>query len=319
MDYRIFNELLPIWKSNEISWTKELADKYGYTSSEGLRSSFRRERKKRGITKDSKEISEVIQRKSPKILVFDLENSYVEAAVWGIHKQYINKAQILKDWFLLSYSAQWLYDPEIYSSSLTSKESLDKDDKRITGEMWDLLDEADIAITYNGNLFDIPKINTRFLLNNFTPPTPYRSIDVYQTVSRVFSITSNTLDYVNTVLESERKIETDFQLWKDCVAGNSEALHNMEIYNRQDVTCLVETYLKIRPWIRNHPNIGLWHDSLEPRCGFCGSTEIEWISNLYTTPTGLYKSFRCQNCGGVGRNSQNTLDLEKRRSLLRNS
>lgn len=313
MDSKTFEEIREARKNGE-SW-QSLAEKFGFISSEAIRCNFKRTRKHLGVNKEIN-FPEI---KAPKILIFDLENSYVEAAVWGINKQYINKTQILKDWFLLSYSAQWLYSEDVISSSLTSKEALAKDDKRLCSEMWDLVNEANFCITYNGNYHDIPKLNTRFLLNDFKPPAPYKSIDVYQTVARVFAFTNNSMDYVNQLLNSERKIETDFQLWKDCVAGDPEALHTMEVYNRQDVVCLHETYLKVRPWIRNHPNIGLWHDSLDTRCGFCGGTDLTYISNLYPTPTGLYKSFRCDHCGGVGRTSENTLNLEKRRSLLRNT
>jgi hypothetical protein len=259
------------------------------------------------------------RKRAPKILIFDVENSFLEAAVWGINKQYINKTQILSDWFMLSYSYKWLYDERVYSGVLSSEEALAKNDSRIVGELWSVLNECQIAITYNGNFYDIPKTNTRFILNGFPPPAPYKSIDIFQVISRNFSFTNRSMDYVNYMLQLERKLENEgLELWKKCVAGENESLQNLVTYNRQDVVALQETYLKVRPWIKNHPNIGLWHDSNELVCGFCGSPNITWISSLYPTPTGLYKSFRCDECDGIGRSKENLLSKDKRKSLASN-
>jgi hypothetical protein len=323
LDQRIFDECLAKWKtagSNEKYWP-QLAVKFGYgvEGSERLRSEFKRTRKKLGIKKDEKEII-YEQKKSPKILIFDLENSYVEVASWGINKQYLNRGQILHDWFMLSYSAKWLYDEKVYASALTPKEAIAKNDKRLCEEMYALLDEADICITYNGNGYDIPKINTRFIINKLQPPTPYKSIDVFQTVSRNFAFTSKSMDYVNYSLEIERKKETEgMSLWIKCVAGDPESLKTMLEYNIGDVIALQEQYLVVRPWIKNHPNIGLWHESKEPICGFCGSTNLEYIDNLYQTPSGLYYSFRCEDCHATGRTQEQYLSKEKRKSMTKNT
>jgi hypothetical protein len=186
--------------------------------------------------------------------------------------------------------------------------------------MYNLLDECDIAVTYNGNNYDIPKINTRFIINKIQPPSSYKSIDVYQTISRNFAFTSKSMDYVNYSLELERKKENDgLDLWKRCVAGNAESLKELNSYNIQDVVALQEQYLVVRPWIRNHPNIGLWHSAPEPVCGFCGSANIDYISNFYSTPSGLWKSFRCNDCHAIGRTQEQILSKEKRKSLTKNT
>jgi hypothetical protein len=302
------------------SW-KELAEQYDYPSGEAIRASFKRCRKSKGLPSKNNDqpILEQPRKKSPKILIFDIENSYVEVASWGINKQYINKSQILNDWFILSFSCKYLYDDKIYSFALTPEEAIAKDDKRIVWQLWKFLDDCEIAITYNGNFHDIPKTNTRMIINRFPPPSPYKSIDIYQTVSRNFAFTNKSMDYVSYTLDLQRKMENEgLDLWKRCVAGDPESLKTMENYNRQDVVCLEEDYLRIRPWIKNHPNIGLWHDSNELVCGYCGSKNIKWISNKYSTPTGLYKSFRCDDCNGIGRSKDNELSKDKRKLLSTN-
>jgi len=46
-----------------------------------------------------------------------------------------------------------------------------EDDSGILREIWKMLDEADIVITQNGRKFDQKKLNARFILNGFKPPS----------------------------------------------------------------------------------------------------------------------------------------------------
>jgi DNA polymerase elongation subunit (family B) len=309
-------------QSNRESW-ENLAERLGYKSGEILRCAFKRDRVRRGLPAKGQERcgdgEEKVVRKSPKILVFDIETSYIEIASWGINKQYINKKQILNDWFMLSYAAKWLYDEEIYSGVLTPKESIKKDDKRLCLELFDLLDSCDIAVSYNGNSFDIPKINTRMIINKIQPPTPYKSIDIFQTVSKRFSFTSKSIDYVNMSLGLERKMENSgMDLWIRAVAGEADALKEMSLYNIQDVVALENQYLEVLPWILHHPNIGMWHNSDESICGFCGSKNLNYVDKPYSSITGLYRQFRCNDCHAIGRTQENILSKDKRKSLNRN-
>jgi len=64
----------------------------------------------------------------------------------------------------------------------------------------ELLDQADILITQNGQAFDSPKINTRFILNGMKPPSPYKHLDTYKIAKKVASFTSNSLEYLTDKL-----------------------------------------------------------------------------------------------------------------------
>ena len=45
-------------------------------------------------------------------------------------------------------------------------------------------------------------------------------------------------------------------------------------YNKRDVTLLEEVYLRIRPWIKGHPNCANYIDSKVPICSNCGSKNL---------------------------------------------
>ena len=193
----------------------------------------------------------------PKILLLDIETAPLKAYVWSRWRQNIYSDQILSNWFILTWSAKWLFEDNIFASKLTSKEALSEDDSRITEELWHYLDEADIVIAHNGNVFDLPRINARLLLHNLLPPSPYRQIDTLKIAQRQFEFPSNKLDDLATFLGIEGKIKTSMELWDRCVRGSDKALAEMERYNKQDVKLLEEVYVTLIPWIKSHPNIGL--------------------------------------------------------------
>jgi DNA polymerase elongation subunit (family B) len=233
-----------------------------------------------------------------------------------VYDQVIQPTAVISDWFVFGYAAKWLFDSEIYSDVLTPKEAIDRNDKRVVGKIWDLLNKADIIVGHNSNRFDIKKLNTRFLLHNISPPLPYRSIDTLKVIKENFSFSSNKLDYVNGFLGLGQKTEVDFQLWKECFYGNESSLKTMLKYNENDVFILEELYLKVRPWIKAHPNLGLYIDTDEIVCKNCGNSNLTW-KGYYMTPLGKYRGFTCDNCGAIGRSSHNELSPQKRKSLAR--
>lgn len=242
----------------------------------------------------------------PKVLIFDIETTPIRVFVWGLFgNKYINHDNIITDWNILSWSAKWLFGDEIFGEVLTSREATNGDDSRIIKSIWDKFNEADIVIAHNGNRFDIPRLNTRFILNNLNPPNSYKSIDTLAVVKKHFKFTSNRLDYLGKLISNKQKIETNFQLWKDCLDGDKKALSDMLTYNFMDVELLEEVYLELRPWIKSHPNMGLYLDADTKHgafaCSNCGKTHdpasVKW-DGVYSTTVSQFRTFRC-DCGAL--------------------
>ena len=254
---------------------------------------------------------------SARVLILDIETAPIRAYVWGIWQQNVGLPQIQSDWFCLTWAAKWLFEDKVYSGKLKPKEVLEQNDKRIIEGIWKLINDADIVIAHNGEKFDIPKLNTRFILNGLKPPLPYQQIDTLKHIRRQFGFTSNKLDYVNKLLNLERKKETNFELWENCMKGNANALSEMEEYNVQDVRILEETYLQIRAWIKPHPNMGLFIlDESEHRCPNCGSNELTEQGKCYNTSANIYELMRCGNCGASSRKRIGSANIKQKRHLL---
>lgn len=257
------------------------------------------------IVKARREAKE-FTRKVPKILIFDLETAPMSAYVWGRWNQNISLDATISEWFMLCWSAKWLYSDEVISYSLTSEEALNEDDSRIVKELWKLINNADIIIAHNAKHADVKWMNSRFIMNELAPPKPYHIIDTLEVAKKNFGFSSNKLDALAGYFGIPHKMETSFKLWKDCLHGDEEALKYMEEYNRVDVEILEQVYIILRPWIKNHPNCGNLLTSDVPVCSICSSKKLELIPDkYYYTSVGKYELFRCKDCGAVSRGRVN--------------
>ena len=237
----------------------------------------------------------------PKILLFDIETTPMPVWVWDFGKQYVPYTNLVRDdageqrfWYVLSWAAKWLYDDNTISDVLTPEEAIERDDKRIMESIWKLLDEADIVVAHNGDRFDIRKLNARFILNGMNPPSPYKSIDTLKIARKEFAFSSNKQDFLTKTFGVSEKLKTEFQLWIDCMDGNKERLAEMLKYNERDVIGLEQVYLKLRPYIKNHPNLGILMD--DNVCPSCGSKNLKASDATYFTSSNEFPVYRCGGC-----------------------
>ena len=247
-----------------------------------------------------------VEKKLPKILIFDVETAPMKAYVWNRWNQNISLDATISEWFMIAWSAKWLFSDETMGDVLTPFEAKNEDDSRIVQTLWQLIDRADIIVAHNGKRADVPWINTRFIVNGLNPPSPYHLIDTCEIAKKQFGFSSNKLDALAGYFGIPHKYKTDFQLWKDCLDGVQESLQYMLEYNKKDTEILEEVYLKLRPWIKNHPNCGNLISSEVPICCACGSEHLELIPDkYYYTSIGKYQLFRCTECGAITRGRLN--------------
>ena len=187
----------------------------------------------------------------------------------------------------------------------------DEDDYKLVKELWDLLDKAEIVIAQNGDAFDLKKINARFIYHNLPPPSPYRTIDTLKVARRYFAFSSNKLDHLGATLGLGRKLEHEgFPLWRRCMMGDRKAWGKMKAYNKQDVLLLEKVYYRLLPWIKNHPNMGMYSDVTS--CPKCGSRSLQ-RRGIVTTNTSKYHRIQCQDCRGWCRA---TVNLQENKPLV---
>jgi len=272
-----------------------------------------------GYSERQKEKQAAVDERLPRVLLLDVETSPMEVYAWRLFKQSISPAQVIKDWSILTWSAKWFMEPDVLSARVSPNEAFNREDASVLQGIWNLMEEADIIIAQNGKAFDIKKLNLRFLLKKMGPPSPYQVVDTLIEARKTFAFSSAKLDYMckQTGL-NEQKETQGYDLWPRCVRDNPEvqeqALKDMSLYCDQDVRALEDLYMLFRPWIRSHPNMGVYVETDDPICPTCANRKLTWCG-YYMTMVSSFRAFRCDKCGAIGRRRQSRLPLEVRKQL----
>ena len=254
-----------------------------------------------------------------KVLLLDIETAPMLGYVWQLWDQNVALNQLKADWYILSFACKWLNDsPDkvVYCDQRNATNI--EDDSEILKKLWKLLDEADCVLTQNGQRFDIPKINARFIQHGFQPPSSYRHIDTMRIAKSVFGFTSNKLEYMTDKLcKKYKKLKhakfSGFELWKECLAGNLEAWSEMQEYNTMDILSLEELYFVLVPWAPTI-NFNVFREDNEIRCNACNS--LEFVKNGFKySNLAKYQKYKCTVCGAESVSRENLLSKEKRKSL----
>jgi hypothetical protein len=235
----------------------------------------------------------------PRILTYDLEVAPNIGSAYGMHDT--NLLWMIKDWYLLSVSWKWFDEKKTHVIALNDfpkrykKDSTD--DYEIAKKMFELLEEADIAIGHNINRFDRRKANTRLLLHGFDQPAPYKQVDTLTVLRRQFAISSNSLDFACKFLGIGGKMVTPKNLWQKIIEQPDEKTWNIvKRYNKVDVIKTEKLYLRIRPWVVNHPHIGTM-EGRPDKCEVCGGAQMHQHTKKTYAKRGWKYQYKCYNCG----------------------
>lgn len=243
--------------------------------------------------------------RSARILLLDIETSLMKFYGFSPKTEYIPHEMMICDWSVICWGAKWLFEPEIMGDVVTPKEAIARDDKRVIKGLWDLIDEADICVTQNGINFDLKKLRSRFLEANMYPPSHFMNVDTLKVSREVFGWSYNRLDFLGQKFGIGKKTDMEIEDWIQCSEGSQEHITKMFEYCKRDVAPLLEdVYLRMLPWIPNHPNLGIYTDHDGDVCPKCESQNLKWGLE-YPTPQSLWEGFRCKDCGAIGRGKSN--------------
>jgi hypothetical protein len=243
----------------------------------------------------------------PRMLTIDLELSPNLADVWSIWNVNVSLSQLRQSARVISFAAKWHDEKQIVFKS----EYHDGYSNMIQAA-WDLLDEADVLIHFNGNSFDVPHLRREFLMAGLLPPAPFENVDLLRVVKKQFRFPSNKLDYVSDQILGRRKAKHEgHELWVKCMAGDERAWARMRRYNIQDVRLTEQLYDALLPWIPGHPHVGLYRDPSVNSCSNCGSDNLKARGYAYTKVS-AYPRFRCEDCGKWNRGARREAGVDAR-------
>lgn len=223
-----------------------------------------------------------------RILALDIETRPAKAYVWKFWDENISSDQVIESSGILCVGARWVGEETRYFFS-----EWYNGHKEMLQEIHSLMADADAVITYNGDKFDLPKLQGEFLLYGLEPLPPLTSIDVYKAVKK-FGFGINKLSFIGPFLSVGEKIKHQgFSLWVNVMNGDKKARDKMEEYCIQDVDLLIDVYNKIKPFIKNHPHLGKVKGQ---ECGNCGSHKLQ-SRGVRRTKGYSIQRLQCQSCG----------------------
>jgi hypothetical protein len=240
-----------------------------------------------------------------KILLYDLEITPILG--WTYDMWDARVIRVEQEPYIMSLSWKWLGEKTVHNDNVEGED----DDRYVTGMLWDLMDDADIVVAHNAKKFDNRVAFARFLHHDIRPPSPFKTVDTLLAARLYFKFPSNSLnDLCHMLGLGEKPKTTHASLWHDCINGDTKAWRKMVKYNNQDVVLLEKLYLKLRPYITNHPNVSVLKKDGCPRCG---SKKTQWRGK-YSTNAATYRRFVCISCGAWSR--ERLMDRESERGVL---
>lgn len=220
-----------------------------------------------------------------KILVLDIEWAPALAYVWRMYDENISPDQLIDHGGMLCFCAHWHGEREFmfFSQWTDGREGMAK-------AALELLEEADIVVTYNGIKYDMPKITGEILLAGLPPPPKVAQVDLLKVV-KGFGFNMNRLAYIAPLLKVGGKMKHEgFHLWKDVMAGDEKAQRKMMRYCIQDVRITDKLYSKVRPFITTHPTIRNGE-----KCPACDKHKTQKRGYRYTRYFQIQRN-QCTNC-----------------------
>lgn len=230
----------------------------------------------------------------PRILTIDIETSPAQVYCWDIFKPFISIDMIIRPTRVICFAAKFTDEKKVRFHS----EWTDGIGGMLSAAR-DLLSEADIVVTYNGDNFDIPHLNREFDQWDLSSPSPFHSVDLYKVVKRRNRFLSHKLAYVTQELGLSGKIDNGgFKTWIDLESEDERTRDRARAlftrYNKQDVRTTEELFLKELPNIKL-PSRRLFGGHGD--CPRCDSRNVQ-RRGFKTTLTRRYQRYQCLDCGG---------------------
>lgn len=177
--------------------------------------------------------------KNPRILFYDIESAGVNAL----------KADL---GFVIVFGYKW--SDESTAKVLTvDRKSLGKfSDRDLLVKVSQILNEADIAVTHYGSIFDKKFLQGRLMINHLPPITHPKMRDTVFGLRAVTNFSSKRLKHVAKILKfRHQKKENNWPVaWFEVMQGNMKTLKALAVYCKGDVLALEELYGMLKGYVK---------------------------------------------------------------------
>jgi len=255
---------------------------------------------------------------SARILSLDIETQRSVVEVFDLWPKYIPIDRVIVPKRVLCFAAKWLDEDDVTFCSAWEDHDTDAFDAMIR-EAWMLLDEADVVVGWNSTRFDLQHLQAAFGRMELGPPSPYRSLDLFQVAKKNFGSGEMSLKlqwFSRFWLGDEKTDHEGLDLWHEIRYGDkkqkAEAQRIMREYNIHDVELTERLFERFKPWTGiNYALYDVDGDDGKPRCTKCASESVQKRGFFYTTAQ-AYQRYRCNECGSWSRGARRVYTTELR-------
>lgn len=123
-------------------------------------------------------------------------------------------------------------------------------DKPLVLDLVKAMTEYDVVVHYNGDMFDLPFIDTRLAIHREKRSPLIHSIDLLPIVKRKLRLHSNRLDSVAVALGlSNQKTKLQPMVWQRASHGSKEDLDYIMEHCEADVLVLEEAFRRLKAYV----------------------------------------------------------------------
>jgi hypothetical protein len=172
------------------------------------------------------------------ILYLDVEVSLSQVYNYGLRvpSGYISPDNLVNEYYIICWAASYVGRDDLWHGCVTPAQARAWDDGKILVKLNRLMHSADVLAGHNIDRFDLPKLNTRFLLNGLEPVIGKKTLDTLKIARAKFRFESNRLDYISQRLGFGAKDDITSDDWRAIVrTGDKATLIKVDNYCRGDV------------------------------------------------------------------------------------
>lgn len=230
-----------------------------------------------------------IAKADARILTIDIERVPGTALWFDRRIDYLSPRMITTHPRTICFAARW------YGQKRPIFEAEWIDRGRMVQRAWELYDEADVVITYNGVKFDNKHLLSDWVEHGLGEPRPWKDLDLLRVVRRLGRETKSLDDVTRWLGREGKSLHYDVQLALAACAGDKAAQRTLREYNCGDIELTEWLADRLRGHIPNHPIIAASGDK---RCNQCGSDDLALRESRYRAVVLDYALYTCRNCKG---------------------
>lgn len=235
----------------------------------------------------------IMTTKKVRRLIVDIEVSPNTVFTWNTGwKLIVPVENIVEERKIICICWKWEGEREVHC--LEWKKGCDK---ALLEKFIPILEQADEVIGHNSDRFDIPWIRTRCIFHGIPVSPHVKGVDTLKLARKSFRFNSNKLNYIASFLGLGSKLQTDFNLWKEVVAGDSKALARMVRYCKNDVLLTEKVYHKLESYGKLFTHAGALAGRSKTSCPRCASESTQKRGSRVSAAGVHSPIMHCRACG----------------------